>query len=76
MNKLKDISSDNKENIIDAIGVKQNLLENILKKYKEIREKYVEYDEFYRVKLFDFYKNEYDDIIIDILKKKIFINRY
>ena len=70
MNKLKDISSDNKENIIDAIGVKQNLLENILKKYKEIREKYVEYDEFYRVKLFDFYKNEYDDIIIDILKKK------
>ena len=70
MNKLKDIKSDNKENIIDVICEKQNLLKNILQKYKEIKEKYIEYDEFYRKKLFEFYKNEYHKIIFDIFKKK------
>ena len=36
LNKLKDINSDNKENIIDAIGVK-NILKSIKKKGKICR---------------------------------------
>ena len=74
LDKLKYIDSDNKEKIIGAISIKQNLLKKLLKKYKDIKEKFIEYDDFYRNKLIKFYKNEYDDIIFDIFKKKKYLS--
>ena len=69
LNKLKDFDSDNKDNIINTVSEKQKLLKDILKEYEEIEEKYIEYDEFYREEVFQFYKNEYNDIVFDIFKK-------
>ena len=66
MNKLKDIDSDNKENIIYAIGEKQNLLNDILKKYKEIKDDYLIYDDYYRKRGFAFYRKEYCDIALEL----------
>ena len=66
MNKLKDIDSDNKENIIYAIGEKQNLLNDILKKYKEIKDDYLIYDDYYRKRVFAFYRKEYCDIALEL----------
>ena len=64
LDKLKDIDFGIKENIIDAITEKQNLLKDILIKYKEIENKYLEYDHFYRQEVFQFYRGEYSNAIM------------
>ena len=70
LDKLKETDSDNIANIIDTINEKRDLLKDILKEYKKIKNKYIGYDKFYRLEVFQFYKNEYDNIIFDIFKKE------
>ena len=73
MNELKDVDYfDNKENIIVTICERQNYLKDLLKQYKDIKNKYIEYDSFYRLELFEFYKIEYNNIIFDFFNKKKF----
>ena len=69
LNKLKDFNSDNKEILINTISEKQNLLKDILKEFNEIKDKFMEYDEFYREEVFQFYKKEYNHIIFNIFAK-------
>ncbi len=50
---LNNISDDNKENLINTIKTKQDLLAEILKSYKEIKNDFVQFDSYYRKQLFD-----------------------
>ena len=74
LGELKNIDFDNKKNIIDAIYEKKDLLKDILIKVKEIKKQYLEYDNFYRIKLFEYYKKEYKNIIFDIFKKQKYLS--
>lgn len=50
---LNNISDDNKENLINTIKTKQDLLADILKSYKEIKNDFIQFDSYYRKQLFD-----------------------
>ena len=60
INKLENLSSENKESFISNIKNKKNILKDLLSKYRAIEKKYIEDDQFYRENLFEFYKNKYD----------------
>ena len=73
LNKLEGVDDcDNKKNIIDTIHEKQNLLKDILTKYKEIENKYYDDDQFYRLELFQFYRIEYNESFNFNKRKKFF----
>ena len=73
LNKLEGVDDcDNKKNIIDTIHEKQNLLKDILTKYKEIENKYYDDDQFYRLELFQFYRIEYNESFNLNKRKKFF----
>ena len=61
MNKLNNISYDNKENLFDTMTTKKNILADLLQKYKEKEKNYIEADKFYREELFEFYRIKYNN---------------
>ena len=56
---LDNISYDDKPNLIKTIRTKQNSLSDLLKRYREIKQKYIDFDFYYREKLFEEYKTKY-----------------
>ena len=73
INKLENISSENKESFISTIKNKKNILKNLLLKYKTIEKQFIEDDQFYRENLFEFYKNKYDDApLFSFAEKRLF----
>lgn len=63
LNALKVVSYDNKEALLDKIRAKQQLLKNLLIKYKEVKAKFIENDKFYRIELFEFYNEKYQEAL-------------
>ena len=61
MNKLNNISYDNKENLFDTMTTKKNMLADLSQKYKEKEKNYIEADKFYREELFIFYRIKYNN---------------
>ena len=56
---LDNISYENRENMIEAIKTKQNLLSTLLKRYQDNKKSYIEFDSYYRENLFQVYKRKY-----------------
>ena len=61
MDKLNNISYDNKENLFNTMKTKKNMLADLLQKYKEKEKNYIETDKFYREELFVFYRIKYNN---------------
>ena len=59
MNKLNDITDENKENYINTIKAKQNDLLKLSTEYRKIENKFFENDKYYRENLFEFYQKKY-----------------
>ena len=73
LKKMQDIKYDNKKDIVNNINIKHNLLKNLLKKFKEIKQRYNEYDEYYQ-NLIETYGKEYNNIsIFDFCQRRKYI---
>ena len=59
LDSLNNISYNNKENLINTIKTKQNLLNQLLKRYENIKKSFIEYDSYYRKNLFFEYNIKY-----------------
>ncbi len=56
---LNNISYDDKENLINTIKTKQNLLNQLLKRFQNIKKNFIEFDSYYREILFAEYRRKY-----------------
>ena len=73
--KLNNISYENKDNLLETIKSKKNMLPNLIIKFEEIQKNYKEIDKYYREQLFEFYKEKYDDCsIFAFLEKKKYLS--
>ena len=61
INRLKDDSYENKNYMIEQLKEKQKLLKELLSKFADIKNKYLENDSYYRNKVFEFYRAKYYD---------------
>ena len=61
LNKLKDINDSNKECYIKEVKKKQDYLNKLPGKFKQIKQKFIEYDDYYRKNLIEYYRKKYDD---------------
>ena len=59
INRLKDDTYENKNYIINQLKEKQKLLKELLSQFEEIKHTYLENDNYYRNKVFEFYKAKY-----------------
>lgn len=61
LNALEKVSYENKDTMINTIKEKDKLLENLLDKYKSIKQKYLENDKYFRKELFAHYSIKYEE---------------
>ena len=76
LNILKDINDYlNKERYINTIKINQDYLHKLQEKLKEIKQKFREYDDYYRKNLIEYYRKKYDDTwMSNISERKRYIS--
>ena len=61
LNALNDISYNDKENLVNTLKTKKNLLSDLLKRYQKNKKTFIEFDSYYRENVFQEYKEKYLD---------------